>query len=116
MRISDWSSDVCSSDLGHARELHGRGGAIGRPDNLYFLALVLAHVVHEIKVVAFCELHSAYQSVAIGLGQLLGNAAILDGALVGLARNRFETTTGLHVPDLSHKHEGRGIWKTGDRK
>src|SRR3546814_12793220 len=26
MRISDWSSDVCSSDLGHADAPHGLGG------------------------------------------------------------------------------------------
>src|SRR3546814_11209265 len=34
MRISDWSSDVCSSDLGHYRKLHphgDRGLRGGRP-------------------------------------------------------------------------------------
>src|SRR3546814_5693497 len=29
MRISDWSSDVCSSDLRHVRDIHGNGSAIG---------------------------------------------------------------------------------------
>src|SRR3546814_13013659 len=29
MRISDWSSDVCSSDLGFARHLHAIGPHIG---------------------------------------------------------------------------------------
>src|SRR3546814_3866666 len=28
MRISDWSSDVCSSDLGELRPLEGRGGCL----------------------------------------------------------------------------------------
>src|SRR3546814_2395135 len=30
MRISDWSSDVCSSDLQHARRARRRGGDAGR--------------------------------------------------------------------------------------
>src|SRR3546814_4654084 len=41
MRISDWSSDVCSSDLGHTRgrgKYHGMLGAlvVERPDGLRF--------------------------------------------------------------------------------
>src|SRR3546814_13794588 len=31
MRISDWSSDVCSSDLGGAAGAASRGGAAARP-------------------------------------------------------------------------------------
>src|SRR3546814_5839730 len=29
MRISDWSSDVCSSDLGYAIDIHPRGKGVG---------------------------------------------------------------------------------------
>src|SRR3546814_1588291 len=43
MRISDWSSDVCSSDLAH---LQNEGGAAGPDDRVYALApgaILLSH-------------------------------------------------------------------------
>src|SRR3546814_2864984 len=52
MRISDWSSDVCSSDLTH-REFAGRLlGNVGRQDHLVrrtATALLDVHLVKEIQ-------------------------------------------------------------------
>src|SRR3546814_2829765 len=43
MRISDWSSDVCSSDLGHQR----RGGVAGERHELARLVVAGRHVDHR---------------------------------------------------------------------
>src|SRR3546814_13375310 len=45
MRISDWSSDVCSSDLLHGR----RGGGANRPGGFAELCAVPAVNVHPIS-------------------------------------------------------------------
>src|SRR3546814_5661194 len=49
MRISDWSSDVCSSDLDDLRELHGFGGAIAQVVGRHHLRGVLDHVQHVVE-------------------------------------------------------------------
>src|SRR3546814_11521521 len=72
MRISDWSSDVCSSDLGHHRVLVGDVAA-------ELVAEVLAHlrqrIGHAVAVVLGGNGGQRVRLVAVLLEILLGDEA-----------------------------------------
>src|SRR3546814_4019952 len=67
MRISDWSSDVCSSDLQH--------GTDQRIDQLLLAALGLAGIVFEekpvIRVLAHRQLVHHQLAVFVALGEIV---------------------------------------------
>src|SRR3546814_6351638 len=71
MRISDWSSDVCSSDLGVARVLDGQVGVLELGNFL------LQHVF---------DLAAAQQAELVGSEQVLGHHAENGGKAVGGTR------------------------------
>src|SRR3546814_5884657 len=75
MRISDWGSDVCSSDLGIARQLD-RGVGLGA---VVDAAQALQHSVIE-------GLHAEAQAVHAG-GEVVLEAAVLGGAGIGFQRD-----------------------------
>src|SRR5947207_600071 len=67
----------------HAGKRHFSVGVILRPDDNDLLALMLAHPVREIRVVAFfVELDAADQRVLVGLVKLRSNSARLERACV----------------------------------
>src|SRR3546814_16873513 len=75
VRISDWSSDVCSSDLPHPADLatHGGNGAVAR--NLH-LAVVGGHADRAV---------GALHGIAVA-GDQLAVRVDLETALAGVAR------------------------------
>src|SRR3546814_6778637 len=74
MRISDWSSDVCSSDLQHAAQ---QLDVLGKARVGGFELLHLAHRVHDRGVVAAAELAADFGQRAGGelLGEVHGDLA-----------------------------------------
>src|SRR3546814_4575644 len=93
MRISDWSSDVCSSDLAGAWD-RGTAGVDGALD-----AVLARPGDHALRLLAL--LHAAEADLAqqlhAGLGELL--EVLLDHALLEHRR------AGVHLRSEEHTHE-----------
>src|SRR3546814_7914362 len=85
MRISDWSSDVCSSDLGVARVLDGQVGVLELGNFL------LQHVF---------DLAAAQQAELVGSEQVLGPHAENGGKAFGGTR----VLDGLAIGAISDEH------------
>src|SRR3546814_14662933 len=73
MRISDWSSDVCSSDLGKADQLRDLGVGVDPGENV----LALAQRVQNLLVAQ--ALGQAQPASVAGAGVKLGEA-LVDGS------------------------------------
>src|SRR3546814_139258 len=71
MRISDWSSDVCSSDLATADAVDGVAGMAAQPDAEVRVAAVAAQ--HHVERVSFCCGHHA--TLAVLHQQQIGRAS-----------------------------------------
>src|SRR3546814_8257028 len=83
MRISDWSSDVCSSDLDrHQRPPHGKARAVERMDELVALYVLAAEArVHAARL----------EIAAVGTARNLAVAVLPrqpDFEVIGLARGK----------------------------
>src|SRR3546814_5545792 len=100
MRISDWSSDVCSSDLRRARELleqHGLGYAADRQirqlsEGMAQQVQILGTLVHKPRLVVFDEPFS-------GLDAL--NQGKLERMMRGLAE---QSTTVIFSTQIGRAH------------
>src|SRR3546814_973194 len=52
MRISDWSSDVCSSDLAHVVRHEAVYGSLNRISSVFALRIVLAeHIEQSVRII-----------------------------------------------------------------
>src|SRR3546814_3357853 len=77
MRISDWSSDVCSSDLGKADQLRDLGVGVDPGENV----LALAQRVQNLLVAQ--ALGQAQPASVAGAGVKLGEA-LVDAAMLAV--------------------------------
>src|SRR3546814_10785268 len=85
MRISDWSSDVCSSDLRDLVRLHRLGHFAHQVDGQQAVAQVGAVDAHEIG-----ELEAALEGAC-------RNAAIEQLAFLAFLRRRLAAADGQHI-------------------
>src|SRR3546814_17356761 len=126
MRISDWSSDVCSSDLGRIKGIVGYlvPGLKGNRDGSE-----LAHVAaHLYSVILFQPLLGDGASRNAGCGQAgrrtsasarVALAALAPIGVVGVARTNGVGNTAvvfaarLGIADQSSAGGGGGVWEEG---
>src|SRR3546814_4309351 len=73
MRISDWSSDVCSSDL-----LSGLGPGGGQAGAVHdVVEAALEHLEHELAGDALATVRLLVEVAELALGQAVGEAGLL---------------------------------------
>src|SRR3546814_20372697 len=94
MRISDWSSDVCSSDLGHAEQADAELAAVRRRRGATGIDLHLAE-----KVLGAASRRGAVPIELNGVDQL-------TAWRYGLAM-----ATGVEIPDKLHRSDTRRLRK-----
>src|SRR3546814_9727502 len=82
MRISDWSSDVCSSDLQIAERQHPRDGQVGKPEGRGDVGDVAALLHQPGEGLPLCHL------VGVEPRQILDHRRLDGGGIVGSARMR----------------------------
>src|SRR3546814_2981455 len=84
MRISDWSSDVCSSDLNVFMVKHGRVTAVEHPDALPGITrdTLLTLSGADARMVTLAELHDADEVFACGTAAEVAPIAAIDRRLL----------------------------------
>src|SRR3546814_10503410 len=108
MRISDWSSDVCSSDLSVARLIGAPPGYVG-----YEEGGVLTEAVRRrpYQVVLFDEVEKAHSDVFNILLQVLDDGRLTDGQgrTVDFSNTLIILTSNLGSQYLSNLSEGQKV-------
>src|SRR3546814_10895371 len=100
MRISDWSSDVCSSDLGH------RGAMVDALDRLFDDRSLVKIAGHEMRGRAD-QLDPAFVRAVIGAGALeAGQEAVMD---VDAARREPRGHVRRQYLHVAREHEVIGL-------
>src|SRR3546814_15235606 len=118
MRISDWSSDVCSSDLDHqvARLRAVRGGAVHRDDAAAFLCadrvgretLAVVDVV-DLDALVLADAGDVEQPAVDRAGSFVVQLGVGDRGAVDLGFEQGQ----LPGPGPGGGELGRGAWREG---
>src|SRR3546814_16552351 len=105
MRISDWSSDVCSSDLGErlARLIaplpaeRQRAVAVRQPDDALLFGIAVETLEHRVEVGARRD-SKGTETGEVGEGEVCRDTAAASRAGITMVRNQRRRATINSVP------------------